>query len=261
MKRYPLGRFSAILCLPIVWYLIGCSSQPVQKEGQPPKPELVIQIASINLGSLTKRLEKKDIKKIADLLKREQIEILAVQSVTRYPGVTTRVDFVDELARQGELNSAFGEMVNNSGRQTGNVVFSSYPIRSKTNQPFDNVKSVKFEAATHAVIDGGTRALYVVCAQLPPKSEDQAACISAVSTMSKWEKNDAVILTGNLADLEPANNPDKFLGVETTGMKNPGTRIWYKGNESLKLISSKTLETDLGQMLVAQFGILRQMTP
>jgi len=244
-------------------FLAGCSSQPAQKESKAGTPELTIQVASMNLASLNKRIEKRDIKKIVDILKREQIEILSVQAITRYPGVATRVDFVDELAKQGDLNSAFGEMINNSGRQTGNAIFSSYPIRSKVNQPFEKIKSVKFEAAFLAMIDGGTRPVYVVSAQIPLHAPlaDQKACIAQISSLHQGEKNGAIIITGNLPTADGILAGGPYRGVAGTDSREAATGMWMMSNESLKVSSIRTIETDFGPMIVAQFGLFRQMQP
>ncbi len=256
-------RFQPFSLFLIGAFLAGCSSQPAQKESKTGTPELTIQVASMNLASMNKRIEKRDIKKIVDILKREQIEILSVQAITRYPGVTTRVDFVDELAKQGDLNSAFGEMINNSGRQTVNAVFSTYPIRSKVNLPFEKIKSVKFEAAFQAMIDGGTRPVFVVSAQIPPEAPlaDQKACISQISSLHLGEKNGAVIITGNLPTANGILEGGPYRAVTGTNSRDAATGMWMMSNEALRVSSIRTIETDFGPMIVAQFGLFRQMQP
>lgn len=243
--------------------LAGCSSQPAQKESQGPAAELSIQVASMNLASWNKRIEKRDVKKIVDILKREKIEIISIQAITRYPGVTSRVDFVDELAKQGEFNSAFGEMVNNSGRQTVNAILSSYPIHSRVNWPFENIKSVKFEAALQAMIDGGARPVYVVSAQIPPQAPpaDQKACIAQITSLHSGEKNGAVIITGNLPKIEGILNGSPYRAVVSANSIETTTGMWMVSNDALRVSSVRTIETDFGPMIVAQFGLFRQMLP
>ncbi|MBI4427899.1 MAG: endonuclease/exonuclease/phosphatase family protein [Ignavibacteriales bacterium] len=251
---------SAFAALPL--FFIGCASQPAQRGDAPPKPDITVQVASLNLASYNKRIERAELRKLTAVLKKEQVDVLAVQGITRYPGVETRVDFVDELAKLADVNSAFGEMVNNSGRQTGNAVFSSYPIRSKFNQSFEKVKSAKFEAALQAVIDGGTREVHVVSAQLPKTSlEDQIACVAAVSSLTTSAKNEAVILAGNLPVSEKAVVRSGYEDAQRQSGKNTNTRIWYLQNDAVKLISTRSVETDFGSMLVAQFGLFRQQLP
>ncbi|HLF20828.1 MAG TPA: hypothetical protein VI704_08555 [Bacteroidota bacterium] len=246
----------------LTFFLLTCSSQP-QKHAGSEKPEITIQVGSLNLANYNKRIERNEVRKLASLLKKEQVEIFAVQGITRYPGVDTRVDFVDELAKLADINSAFGEMINNSGRQTGNAVFSSYPIRSKVNQPFDNVKSAKFEAAVQAVIDGGTRALYVVSTQLPSKAsvEDQMSCVALISSLHKSEKNEAVILAGNLPSSIHVLRGSPYQKVVEAGAKDIGTNMLLMANDALKVSSVRTIDTDFGPMLVVQFDLFREKLP
>jgi endonuclease/exonuclease/phosphatase family metal-dependent hydrolase len=225
------------------------------------KPEMAIQIGSLSLANLSKRIEKRDIKKIADVLRKEKIEVLAVQGITRYPGVETRVDFVDELAKQTDMNSAFGEMMNNSGRQTGNAVFSSYPIRSRSSRSFDRIKSAKFEGALLAVIDGGVRPIHVVSAQLPPKApvDDQASCIDQLTLLHGANKNDAVILAGNLPTSEKILRVSTFKPIAATSSHETG--MWLLANQAMRVSSVRTMETDLGTIVVAQFELYRELLP
>ena len=70
----------------------------------------MITVASLNLTNLNKRIKRADITRLWQQLKSEQVEVLAIQNLTRYPGVSTRIDPVAELARQADWRQAFGEM-------------------------------------------------------------------------------------------------------------------------------------------------------
>ncbi len=256
LKQVYLGVFLAF-----AFVLTSCSTQPAQKETAE-KPEITLSVASLNISGHNKRIEKSDVQKLAASLKKEQVEILAVQGITRYPGVETRVDLVDQLAKTADLSNGFGEMMNNSGRQTGNAVFTSSPIRSKFNLSFENVKSARFEAAFQAIVDGGVREVHVVSAQLPKAPlEEQIACVAMVSSLKDAGRSPAVILAGNLPNSEKALGGSSFEDVQKGGGKNAATRIWYMPNEALKVVSVRSVETDFGPMLIAQFGVFRQRLP
>lgn len=261
----PRNFQSPLLVVLIV--LAGCSA-PTQKTDMnganaPRQPDLTLQVASLNMNGLSKRLEKRDIERFSKLLKKEQIVVLAVQGITRYPGVETRVDFVTELAAQTEMRQTFGEMVNISGRQSGNGIFSSYPMRNIHNEPFDGVKSAMFEAALELSVDGGVKDIVVVSTLLPHKASenDQSACLKLISSKSVAGPNLPLIVAGNL----PSSESVRALGpyedvVESVGTTKGGdlpTRIWFTNGASLKLLNARTVETDFGTMLVAQFGLFR----
>jgi endonuclease/exonuclease/phosphatase family metal-dependent hydrolase len=264
-----IRRYAHEVVIIALLMLAGCSAPQTQKVDTGAdtvlKPELTLQVASLNLANHNKRIEKKDIERLSKILKKEQIEVLSVQGITRYPGVETRVDFVNELIAKSDMRHVFGEMMNSSGRQTGNGIFSSYPLRNNHNQPFDGVKSASFEAALQSSVDGGVRDIVLVSTLLPPKASetDQSACLRMIS--KNIGANEPLIVTGNLPLSERVRSIGRYEDVSDAAgaskTKNLATHIWYASDGVLKLIGARTLETDFGTMLIAQFGLFRQPQP
>jgi len=133
MKR----RFLPLLSL---FLALNCATVPEAE-----RPRSTTRVGSLDISSISGRLEKKRVDDLARLLIKERVEILAVQGITRYPGVRTRLDFADELALKADMQHAFGEVMNLSGRQTGNAVFSIYPILSSKNQPIEGPETSQRE--------------------------------------------------------------------------------------------------------------------
>ena len=242
----------------------GCGSSSVEKrtEAAPSTIASTLQVATLNLSSLNRRLERKDVTQLAKILRREQVDIVAVHGITRYPNVSTRIDFVKELSAQTDMRNVFGEMVNNSGRQTGNAVFSTYPILSNHNQPFDGVKSASFEAALQTTIDGGASSVTVVSALLPSKvtAEDEAKCLRMIAALNPDENPMPMVVAGNLPASESARVQYGFSDAATllAGRKPDGVSVWYSGNGLFRPMSTRAIQTDLGPLLVAQFGLYRR---
>lgn len=225
------------------------------------QPEMEIRIASLDLENYNKRFEIKQIVELSKALKREQVEILAVQGITRYPGIATRVDFVDELSSKTEWRNSFGEMVNISGRQTGNAIFSYYPILSHSNQPFDQIKRTFFEAALQSTIDVGVRSLKVVCLKMPAKAtrEEQIKCTQLATRSDDTEKNQVMFVSGNLPSDEFTQGSNKFVEIShQESAKAAVPKLWYLQNTSCQLLSIRIVETDFGKLTIARVGIARQ---
>jgi endonuclease/exonuclease/phosphatase family metal-dependent hydrolase len=257
------GRTGLIILLAAA----GCSAPTTKKSDTesavPRKPESTMQVASLNLSSFNKLFEKKQIDQFAKLLKKEQIDILAVQGITRYPGIERHVDFVNELVAQSEMQQVFGEMFNNSGRQSGNGIFSVYPLRNNHNEPFDGVKSALFEAALETSVDRGIKDVVVVSTTLPPKApeSDQSKCLRIISEKGIAGTNQPMVVTGNLPSSATIRELGRFQDVMDSdgrmGGKKLATKIWYTDDGSLKVLGVRTVETDFGTMLVAQFGLFQ----
>jgi len=199
----------------------------------------------------------------AKLLKKEQIDVLAVQGITRYPGIKRHVDFVDELVAHSEMQQVFGEMFNNSGKQSGNGIFSVYPLRNNHNEPFNGVKSALFEAALETSVDRGIKDVVIVSAMLPPKApeSDQSKCIKMISEKSNTGARLPVVVAGNLPSSAAIRESERFQDVEESAAGDTpakiATKIWYLDDGSLKVLGVRRVETEFGPMLVAQFGLFQ----
>jgi endonuclease/exonuclease/phosphatase family metal-dependent hydrolase len=225
------------------------------------KPDITLRIASMNLGGLKIRIEKKHIVELARILKREQIEILTVQEISRYPGVSTRVDFVDELSVLTDWRNAFGEMQNISGRQIGNVVFSSYPILSYRNQTFESVQPAKFETALSAAVDAGVSPITIVSAQLPSKltADEQSQCIKILMGPVQDRAGQLIIITGNLPSSESLKNTYSLREIPLQESEaNAIPRIWYSSSATIRPAASRIVETYLGKLIIAEMNVFRQ---
>lgn len=256
-------------CLPTgllaLLILAGCAA-PTTKKAEAPAPQkadVTLEVASLNLSGFNKRFDKGEIAKFSRLLKKEQIDVLSVQGITRYPGLTSRVDFVNELVSKTDMRYTFGEMFNSAGRQEGNAIFSLFPQRNNHSDAFDGVKSADFEAALQSSVDGGVKDVVVVSTVLPPKATEaeQSACMKIIASKSVAQPSQPMIVTGNLPVAEKirANGPyeDVADSVKNTDDPDLKTRIWYSNEGSLKLMGARTVDTEFGPMLIAQFGLFR----
>jgi len=223
---------------------------------------MTVRMASIDLSSYGKRIEKKDIERLSAALKREQIEILAVQGIARYPNVKTRVDFVNELAAQMDMRHAFGESIDISGRQQGNAVFSVYPIRSNQKKEYD-VPSAFYESALQVSIDAGVRDVVVVSTRLPAKATapELTKCVQTIAGLQKTPDG-PFIVTGNLPALKKSGQPEVFTDIQSSLPDGSGklltSRLWYMQGDLFRVVSARAVKTDLGTLTVAEFGLYQQ---
>lgn len=247
------------ILIPIITILTlsSCSTTPPKSESEM-KPEITIRVGSLDLTHIRRRIEKKDILSLAQTVKSEGIEVLAVQNISRYPGLRSRVDFVDELSARSDMRCVFGEMINNSGRQTGNAIFSSYPILTNRNQSFEKIRSASFEAALEAVIDAGVQSLTVVSTQFPDKAsrDDQERCLQLIFGSNPNLHKQLTILAGNLPSAVREAGPCEE--VEVSGAKSMTGNLWFCSTKTSRVLNSNTVETSLGSLTAARFGLFRQ---
>jgi hypothetical protein len=250
-----------LLRIILFWVILilfyGCPSTTPPKsetpQAVPLKPEMTLQVATLNLATANKRFERKDIARLVKILKKEQIEIFTVQNITRYPGLTTRTDFVAELSKQTDWRNVFGEMTNANGKQTGNAVFSFYPILSHHTQSFDGVKSSLFESAVRATIDAGKYSLMMVSTALPSNAplEDTKKCIALLSSLNGGDSNQFMVLSGNLPQEEMVRTSAGFH-EEYIDDQPVDLHVWYSNHPKVKMLNAHRVETELGTIVVTQ---------
>jgi hypothetical protein len=252
--------------------LIGCPSpKETQKKELPPpetpapKPVIkkapvydnIIRVASLDLATPRKfKIEQKHIDQIALVLKQDSVDLFAVQSVARYPGVTTRVDIIDGISSATGMVNVFAANNTVSGYQEGNAVFSRYPVLSHDNKQYDNIQSANFESALQTVIDCG-REVVLVSTALPPKApkNDIMVCMSALNGFHSYYIDDPLIVTGNLPHDAGMKSLASYENVKLpSAAHTPG--IWFSSEKNaMKLLRSKTVQSLVGIISIADFGL------
>lgn len=252
-------------------FLIGCPSpKPIQKEELPPPPpatkelvrEITIRYASIDVSKYAKKIEKSDIQKFAAQLKKDSIDLITIQGITRYPELKTRIDLVDELATSAEMRKAFGETINISGRQNGNGVFAVYPIRSSDNLQFENLLSTGFEAAMQTIVDCGVRDIVVISTQISEKAtqSDVKSIMTTLGQLIQTFPDHPIIISGNLATTESSRSMTAYDNVPAD-QDSETPSVWFSKSELLKVLEEHTTSTVFGKMVVINFGIYRKPLP
>lgn len=261
MKQFLIYLFITIL-------IFGCQPpKPIVKEEPPTPPpaikeiipDMIIKFATIDISKFGKRIELSDIQKFARQLKNDSIDILTMQGITRYPDIKTRVDIVEDLAKETEMRKSFGETINLGGRQSGNSVFSVYPIRSSDNLQFEKIKSTGFEAAMQTIIDCGAQNIVVVSTHITEKAskDDLESIISSLKQLPETFQSYPIIISGNLNSDKLL---DKFSAVDN-GLINGSTGVWFSTNGTLKIIDQQDKLSIFGKMTTAVLAIFTKPQP
>ncbi len=251
----------------LIWMaaLEGCpSTHEVQKpapavipkpEKKPAAPEITFQFGSLDIYNHQGRIEQPSVDTLAGIIRREKIDVLAVQGIFRYPDLKTRIDFVDALSSSAELRSAFGETINRNGRQGGNAIFSLFPIKTTDNSHYVEMKGIGFEAALLAVIDCGVRDVVFVSTRLPenPGMGEETNAMSTFTSYYSYYIDTPIILSGNLPHVVIEQPPAAYRNIPLDHAGS--TKIWCIEDSTLKVIQTKVDTTNFGRLAIVQFGL------
>lgn len=238
----------------------GCgSSASVNRSAVPRRPDLTLTVGSLNVSSYKKRIERNDLVRFAGVLKKEGIDVLGVQGITRYPGVATRTDFVDVLASLTGMRSAFGASSDNSGRQVGHAVFTVYPVRSHLNIPFENTGSDDFESALLLIVDAGVRDIQVAN-MLLPRNSTRAVDEKCLQTVVKQSYEELpLLLIGNFSG-RPAAGFSALPEQKSGEQQTPSTTVWVHQGEVFEILSVRNAQSNFGEFTIAMVGVFRAGT-
>ncbi len=232
--------------------LVGC--KPVKEvvenrvELPPPlktlEPAITLNIASLDLSTYPTKTTKQSVQNLAVALKAEDVQVIAIQSVTRYPELKNRVDFVSELQKATEMYFKFGETQNYSGRQTGNAIFSIYPFRASENFEFKKFKSLS--NSLNVTIDVGIANLLVSSLAIPEKlsSNEKKYFVSELNKIHSNFNSPPFIIIGNI-NSKVLNDADY----------NIAGSIAHRQTDTLALLETRTIGTEFGKIMISKFGL------
>lgn len=220
----------------------------------PPKtlePAITFNIASLNLSKYTTKISQQSVKKLATQLNVEDVQVIALQSVTRYPELKNRIDFIIELQKTTEMYFKFGETQNFSGRQIGNAIFSIYPFRSSENFEFKKIKSLN--TSLNAAIDVGVANLLVSSLTIPEKlsSSEQNYFLSELNIIHSNFNLPPWIVAGNIKSINRKLLSDADYNIEEG--------VAHRQTETLKLLETRIVATDFGKIMICKFGLFNKV--
>jgi endonuclease/exonuclease/phosphatase family metal-dependent hydrolase len=220
--------FAAILAASALLALAGCGTTaptpppppPAETPASAPRAAISLRVGSLDLSSWRGRIERRQVDELAGLISALKLDVVAIQGITRYPGVSSRLDLVDALGAATGMRTSFGETIAVSGRQSGNAVLSSYPIASSDSKNYQGVSGTGFEGALQAIVDAGTRTIVFVSTRLPEPlaGKDLRICTGTLFGIAREYPDDPVVVLGNLPP-PPAGDTWNTAGADPAGVE------------------------------------------
>ena len=127
------------------------------------------KILSVNVRHTLK--EKSDVRRLARLIKSTGAEIVAVQQIERPQEGNSNFDAVQELAKQTEMYDFFGKARYFEGFDSGNALFSMYPVNQTVVQPLPVEEGKIRRSLAFGMVDVGLREVGVSSTELDDESQ------------------------------------------------------------------------------------------
>jgi len=241
--------------LPVLFgFVLFLQSCAPTKEAAPPastseKKALTstVKILTLNANHLLK--EKGEIKKLADWAKSLGAEILAVQQIERPTDTKPGFDAVQEFSKVSDMYQYFGKARYYDGFDSGNALFSIYPIRQTAVMQLPVGKGKVRRTLSYGVIDVGLRSIGVASTELDDQStSERQTQVEEIFSIEKSFSDFPFLLCGAfyepLTGKTPLMMKERFtaansLQEQTSGMTQ---HVYIRNGSPLRTLSVEKVQ-------------------
>ncbi len=171
--RLILRRTSVLVCAAAAamsFFLLSCSTtkEAATKAAAPPKPLTTFKVMSLNTVHALK--SKSDVRRFVQWIKTIAPDVLALQEIDVPLEDKPGFDAPAEVAKQAEMYRFFGMARYWSGKNSGNALFSTYPILSSRVEQLPVSKGKVRRSLAYGVVDLGVRSVAFASTELDDQS-------------------------------------------------------------------------------------------
>ena len=155
---------------------------------------------------------KVDLQRIADLIKRERADIVALQEVDKGVQRTARRDCPAELAALTGMSCVFSNNYNFQGGEYGNAVLSRFPIKRWSNQHYKMLRPDEQRGLLQVVLDVPGRELVFMDTPVDYRPDDSERLANAAEILqaSQVHRGQPIILCGDFNDTPDSRTCQKI---------------------------------------------------
>lgn len=158
-----------------------------------------------------------DLQRIADLIKREQADIVALQEVDKGVERTARRDCPDELAALTGMSCVFSNNFHFQGGEYGNAVLTRFPIKRWNNRHYQMPGPGEQRGLLEVVLDVHGRELVFLDTHVDFRSDDTERLLNAAEILEAIQacRGQPMILCGDFNDTPGSRTYQKIASEFT----------------------------------------------
>ena len=189
-----IGDLAVALCA--VCFLGGC------RTNSPSAAPQTFRVMTYNIHHGEGLDGKVDLLRIAESIKREVADIVALQEVDKGVERTARRDLPDELAALTGMTCIFSNNYHHQGGEYGNAVLTRFPIKHWTNTHYQKVNEMEQRGILQLTLDVRGRELVFMATHLDHRPDDAArwSNVGEIEALEKQYRGRPLILCGDFND-------------------------------------------------------------
>ena len=160
---------------------------------------------------------KVDLARIAELIKQEHSDIVALQEVDKGVARTARRDLTAELAALTGMTGVFSNNFHYQGGEYGNAVLTRFPVKRWSNQHYKMLRVGEQRGILILTLDVHGRELVFMNTHIDSRADDAERWLNVdeIEALEKQHRNQPIILCGDFNDV-------------------PGSRVYQRMSETFQ---------------------------
>jgi endonuclease/exonuclease/phosphatase family metal-dependent hydrolase len=219
MKR-PMRSLTAPLLLTLISLLF---SGPGPTYSSAPRRTIRVMTYNIHHGEGTDG--KLDLERIADLIRRQKADVVALQEVDRGVERTGRRDLIAELATLTKMRYVFRKNIPYQGGEYGNAILSRFPVLEEANHHYKMLRPGEQRGLLRALLNVSGRKLLLLNTHIDYRPEDfeRLSNVEEIAGILPGYGNVPVILCGDFNDVPNSRTHAKVKEIFVDSWEAVGT--------------------------------------
>ena len=194
-----MQRLSIVLLFLLVLFLLGGGAGPADSSSA----QRTIRVMTYNIHHGEGTDGKLDLERIADLIRRQKSDLVALQEVDRGVERTTRRDLIAELARLTKMHYVFRKNIDYQGGEYGNAILSRFPVLEEGNHHYKMLRQGEQRGLLRALVNVDGRRLLLLNTHIDYRKEDfeRLSNVEEIAAMVSGYGDLPVILCGDFNDV------------------------------------------------------------
>ena len=196
----PMNRKALLISVAVTLYVLlvgGCTTR------HPHPAPVVIRVMTYNIHHGEGLDGKVDLVRIADLIKQERADIVALQEVDKGVRRTALRDMPAELAALTGMTCVFSNNFSYQGGEYGNAVLTRFPVKRWSNHHYQMIRPNEQRGILQLVLDVRGRDLVVMNTHIDSRPDDAERWlhVGEIEVLTKAQGAIPVILCGDFNNL------------------------------------------------------------
>jgi endonuclease/exonuclease/phosphatase family metal-dependent hydrolase len=230
---------AAVLSIALLFFAFSSSGSARNRSSIAGSSKKVLRVMTYNIHVGVGMDKKLDLQRIADVINREQPDLVGLQEVDRGVKRTEGKDEIAELAKMTSLQYVFAHNLDYQGGQYGVAVLSRFPIASVDHRKYENTREAERRGMIRIEVSVGGKTINFVTTHLDYQYDDGRLFETEQMLKFLEDVKGPLVVVGDFND-EPTGSAYKLMSLSFDDAwvqsRARGAGLTYPADKPLKRI-------------------------